>query len=47
MKFKEKFVKNVEGEFVVGYIFIVSLEKVIMYILVKRINLYVYSVVIK
>lgn len=39
--------KNVEVEFVVGYIFILSLEKVIMYILVKKINLYVYSVVIK
>lgn len=47
MKFKEKFVKNVEGELVVGHIFILSLEKVIMHILVKRINLHVHSVVIK
>lgn len=43
MKFKEKFVKNVEGELVVGHIFILSLEKVI----IKRINLHVHSVVIK
>lgn len=48
MKFKEKFVKNVEGELVVGHIFILSLEKVIMHILVKRINLHVHvRVVIK
>lgn len=44
---QRKFVKNVEVEFVVGHIFILSLEKVIMHILVKKINLHVHSVVIK
>lgn len=44
---QRKFVKNVEGELVVGHIFILSLEKVIMHILVKKINLHVHSVVIK
>lgn len=43
MKFKEKFVKNVEGELVVGHIFILSLEKVIMHILVKKLT-YMYIV---
>lgn len=40
---QRKFVKNVEGELVVGHIFIVSLEKVIMHILVKNLT-YMYIV---